>query len=72
MYEYLSSLYWHDIRYMVSVPLCIGVGYLLGWFRHKEVCREEKHKESLRTAIKPSGVYLEKMWSDDYDLDSGK
>ena len=64
MIEYLSSLYWDDIRYMVSVPLCIIVGYLIGWNRHKEECAKEKRREAILTAIKPSGVYLEDGWEE--------
>jgi len=51
MIEYLSNLYWDDIRYMVSVPLCIIVGYFAGWHEHKKEYAKEKRREELRLAI---------------------
>lgn len=62
MIEYIAQLYWHDIRYYISVPLLIGIGHFIGWMRHKEKCARDERKERIAitgTIGKP--VYLEDM-----------
>jgi hypothetical protein len=63
--DYLSTLYWHDVRYYISVPLCLGVGYLIGWNRRDEKCERDKSPGRYRRA-EESGekAKLEDLWDE--------
>lgn len=64
------SEYWNnyqDWKYPVTVVFCVAVGYLAGWFNHKDKCRKMRHAEALRLATtntieKP--VHLEDVWQE--------
>ena len=36
MIEWFLQGNWHDYKYYFTVPFCLFVGYLVGWFRCKE------------------------------------
>ena len=65
-------LQWHFDFGDLTVGLIVFFsGIFIGRHMHRDRCRKEKHKEAVRLAV-TNTVQLEKMWSDDYDLDSGK
>ena len=52
--------YWNnyqDWKYPVTVIFCLFIGFLAGWFSHKDKCEKEKHAKKFLTAC---GVYDEK------------
>jgi len=53
MIEELSTWYWVDYKYMITIPLCISISWLAGYYQCKLQQRDKNENIRMRASDDP-------------------